>query len=368
MRSVGLRPLLEEKAVRSVRLAVLLACAVAVPVHGISAAPPRISRPKPAPATPPDVPPLPPAVIDNNLAIGGDDVKAREVSTRLNVEVQVNGRGPYRFVVDSGADTSAVGLRIARDLQLPLGTPAILNGTTSRDVVDRVKVAELTLGPSTVRDLEVPALREVDLGGEGLIGIDALVQQRLLMDFEKRLIKVEDARKRERYGPGDIVITARRQRGQLILTQVRASGFGLDAIVDTGSEVSIGNLALREKLLRKRRARFWTVEATGVTGVKVKLQMATIAELELGPVTLRDVPIAFADVPPFKLFGLADEPALMLGTDLLATFRRVSLDFRARKVRFQLRKCDSDVVIHTATTESSFTRLTATAAEVCARY
>ena len=285
MRSVGLRPLLEEKAVRSVRLAVLLACAVAVPVHGISAAPPRISRPKPAPATPPDVPPLPPAVIDNNLAIGGDDVKAREVSTRLNVEVQVNGRGPYRFVVDSGADTSAVGLRIARDLQLPLGTPAILNGTTSRDVVDRVKVAELTLGPSTVRDLEVPALREVDLGGEGLIGIDALVQQRLLMDFEKRLIKVEDARKRERYGPGDIVITARRQRGQLILTHVRAAGLSLDAVIDTGTEITIGNLALRDKLIRKNRDKFITVAVTGVTGETVDLQMAKIAELQLGPIT-----------------------------------------------------------------------------------
>ena len=43
-------------------------------------------------------------------------------------------------MVDSGADTSAVGLRIARDLQLPLGTPAILNGMTARNLVDRVKV------------------------------------------------------------------------------------------------------------------------------------------------------------------------------------------------------------------------------------
>ena len=58
------------------------------------------------------------------------DLKARKVETRLSVEVQVNGRGPYHFVVDSGADTSVVGLRIARDLQLPLGTPAILNGMT----------------------------------------------------------------------------------------------------------------------------------------------------------------------------------------------------------------------------------------------
>ena len=112
----------------------------------------------------------------------------------MTVEVLVNGRGPYHFLVDSGADTSVVGLRIARDLQLPLGTPAILNGMTDRNLVDRVKVDELTLGPSTISDLEVPALREQDLGGEGMIGIDALVRQRLMMDFEKRLIKVEDAR------------------------------------------------------------------------------------------------------------------------------------------------------------------------------
>ena len=70
--------------------------------------------------------PLPPAQFDNTLAIGGKDVKAREIDTRLSVNVQVNGRGPYHFVVDSGADTSAVGLRIAHDLELPLGTPAIV--------------------------------------------------------------------------------------------------------------------------------------------------------------------------------------------------------------------------------------------------
>ena len=330
---------------------------------------PQISKPKPAPPpTPGVVPPLAPAAIDNSLAIGGADVKAHEVSTRLNVEVQVNGRGPYRFVVDSGADTSAVGLRIARDLQLPLGTPAVLNGMTSRNIVDRVKIAQLDLGPSIIRDLEVPALREGDLGGDGLVGIDALVHQRLMMDFEKRLIKVEDARKPMKYSPGDIVITARRQRGQLILTEVKASHFPLDAVIDTGSEITIGNLALRDKLLRRAgRDKFWEVEAIGVTGVSTKLQLARIDELQLGPVVLRDVPIAFADVPPFKLFGLADEPALLLGTDILETFRRVSLDFRARKVRFQLRRCATDGVIISTSPSDMFTRLSATTVEACAR-
>ena len=354
------------------RVALILASALTLPglAAGVNAAEqaPQISRPRPAdPAKPGDVPQLPPAVIDNTLAIGGDEVKARKSDTRLSVDVQVNGRGPYHFVVDSGADTSAVGLRIARDLQLPLGQPAILNGMTSRDVVDRVKVAELTLGPSTIRHLEVPALREIDLGGDGLIGIDALVQQRLMMDFEKKLIKVEDARVPIKINPGDIVITAKRRHGQLILTEVRAQHFKLDAVIDTGSEITIGNSALRDKLIRKGRARFYEVEAIGVTGVVVKMQLARIDELQLGPVVLHDVPMAFADVPPFRLFGLADEPALLLGTDILENFRRVSLDFRARKVRFQLRRCvDEGIILSTAPTDM-FTKLSATKQEACLR-
>jgi len=94
--------------------------------------------------------------------------------------------------------------------------------------------------------------------------------------------------------------------------------------------------------------------------------MAQIGELRLGKVTLRNVPIAFEDVPPFQLFGLSNQPALLLGTDLMETFRRVSLDFRARKVRFQLRRCGSTgIVINTAS--SSITRLSSSDNGVCRR-
>ncbi|HVM37563.1 MAG TPA: retroviral-like aspartic protease family protein [Sphingomicrobium sp.] len=351
------------------RLFLGLALTLAAAIGGVGAAAqaPRIAKPRPAPPGAPLMAPLPPAFIDNALEIGGDDVNARKVSTRLTVEARVNGRGPYHFVVDSGADTSVVGLRIARALQLPLGTPVLLNDMTARSIVDRVKVAELTLGPSAIRDLELPALREEDVGGDGVIGIDALVHQRLMMDFEKRLIKVEDARRPYRALPGEIVVTARRRRGQLILTEVRASGLPLDAVIDTGSEITIGNSLLRDKLIRRGRNKFTTVTAIGVTGVPVELQLTTIRELELGPITLLDVPIAFADVPPFEVFGLAGEPALLLGTDLLEAFRRVSLDFRARKVRFQLRRCRESVSISTAPS-ASLTRLSTDAgAAVCGR-
>jgi Aspartyl protease len=346
---------------RSLFLAFALMLSAAIGNAATAAQVPRINKPRPAPPGPSTMPALPPAVIDNDLLIGGDNINARKVETRMTVEVRVNGRGPYHFVVDSGADTSSVGLRLAQDLQLPLGTPVILNAITDRNIVDRVKVAALTLGPSTIRDIEVPALREADLGGDGMIGIDALVRQRLMMDFENRLIKVEDARRPEPHYTDEIVITARLRHGQLILTQVRAAGLSLEAVIDTGSEISIGNLALRDKLLRSNRnTRVWTVAATGVTGKTVDLQIGEIRELRVGSITLQNVPIAFADVPPFKVFGLADEPALLLGTDILETFRRVSLDFHDRKVRFQLRRCGSSAVAISTSPTSTLTRLSST--------
>ena len=140
-------------------------------------------------------------------------------------------------------------------------------------------------------------------------------------------------------------------------------------MIDTGSEVTIGNLALRDKLIRGNRDKFVTIEAIGVTGVKAELQIAKIGELQLGPVVLHDVPIAFADVPPFELFGLSREPALLLGTDILENFRRVSLDFRARKVRFQLRRCKTQGII-ISTSPDSFTRIGSATddQDVCGRF
>ena len=348
------------------RIAVLFGLAGIVMAGRASAQAPAIAKPRPAPPGPSTMPPLPPAQIDDKLAIGGDAINARKVESRMTVDVQVNGRGPYLFVADSGADTTAVALKVARDLQLPLGTPVILNGMTDRNIVDRVHVASLTLGPSTISNLEVPALKDEDLGGDGMIGIDALVRQRLMMDFDDKVIKVEDAAKPAEHFTDEIVIIARLQHGQLILTHVKAGGFSLDAVIDTGSEITIGNLALRDRLMSRNLNKDWTIATTGVTGKTVDLQLGQLRELRVGSIVLHDVPIAFADVPPFKVFGLSDTPALLLGTDILQNFRKVSLDFAARKVRFQLRRCGAtNVTIGSSPMQTQMIMSSNGAMEVC---
>lgn len=337
-----------------------LAALLSAPSAAAGPVSPNGDKPRPTPQS--RMPPLPPAVIDDALAIGGEDIEGRKLRTRMTVPVTVNGQGPFRFVVDSGADTSVIGARAAGALALPQGRPVTLHGMTASSSVNRVLVDSLGLGGGAFRDLELPVLADRDLGAEGMLGIDALVQQRLLLDFEKRLISVEDARKPARRLDGEIVVVARRRRGQLILMQSSVNDLTVDAVIDTGSEITIGNLALRNRLVRGDRRRLLKVAVTGVTGVTLDLELARVAVLKLGPVTLRDVLVAFADVPPFGVFGLRDRPALLLGTDLMETFRRVSLDFRARKVRFQLRRCGvTSMVLSTSTMTHSISRLSSSA-------
>jgi predicted aspartyl protease len=312
------------------------------------------------------MPPLQPAVIDDTLAIEGEEIAARKLRSRMTVEVGVNGTGPYRFLVDSGADTSVIGGRLASALALPAGRSALLNTMTDSGQVERVQVRSLQLGSTAFNDLELPRLADRNIGATGMIGLDALANQRLMLDFERRKISVDDATGPSPRMDGEIVVIARRKRGQLILTQVRTNRMSLDAVIDTGSEITIGNRALRDQIARRNRTEFQKVEVIGVTGKAATLELTIINELRIGTITLSNVPIAFADVPPFEVFGLNQRPALLLGTDLMENFRKISLDFRARKVRFQLRKCAQTVLMATTGTSSRLSTDPANRA-VCSR-
>jgi len=222
---------------------------------------------------------------------------------------------------------------------LPPGPEVTLHGTAGIARVGTVHIESLKIGNSEMFNFTAPALAEQNIGGDGLLGIDALADQRLMLDFEHKRIVVQDSRTPERSsGAGEeIVVTARRRKGQLILTQASVSDTNLYAIIDSGTEVTVANTALRRRILGSRRREGHTIELISVTGQSATADFLVVPSLKLGGVTLTNVPIAFADTPPFAVFGLDKQPAILLGTDVLNAFRRVSLDFRNRKVRFVLK-------------------------------
>jgi predicted aspartyl protease len=280
-----------------------------------------------------------PATIDDSLEIGGEAVEAEADRTRLSVPVWLNDRGPYRFIVDSGADRSVVGEGVATRLALPAGPGVRLFDVAGNRDASTVRLGSLRVGSSRVDNIVAPVLQERHMGAQGILGIDALADQRLMMDFEKNEVTVQDARRRPPDVAADeIVVVAKRRRGQLIITQAAAGATRIQAVIDTGAEVTLGNGALRAQVLGgKRPLASEQIELVGVSGERITADMVVVPRMRIGRLSLENVPIAFAEIPPFRLFGLTETPAVLLGTDVLEAFRRVSLDFAAKRVRFQLR-------------------------------
>ena len=299
--------------------------------------PPVPAPPVVAPAGP--APLIPASTIDNSLEIAGEAIDAEQKRNRLFIDVRINDAGPFRFLVDSGADRSVIGTALAARLRLPAGEIVRVQGMAGVATVQTVTIERLLLGKSEVGPIRAPALAERDLGAQGLIGIDALAEQRLLLDFDARTITVQDARAAPVNEAGEIVVTARLRKGQLIITQAGVGDQRISAVIDTGAEVTVGNLALRRKLVgTSSRRNVHIVTLISVTGQTLQAEAMVLPRIRIGGVYLDNVVVAFADAPPFALFGLDTQPALFLGSDLLKSFRRVSLDFRNRKVRFSLRR------------------------------
>ncbi|MFZ4687658.1 MAG: aspartyl protease family protein [Polymorphobacter sp.] len=281
---------------------------------------------------------IPPASIDNTLEVVGENLEAEERRSRLFVDVRVNGRGPYSFLVDSGADRSVIGAALAERLALPKDSVVKVRGMSGSSDVASVFIETLRIGSSDIDGIIAPALPERFIGAQGIIGIDALTDQRLLLDFDAKTVTIQDSRLPAAREQGEIVVTARRQKGQLILTQVSVDGARSYAVIDTGAEISIGNRAMLAKLQTRRSAPLQKIALVSVTGENFIADLAVLPELRIGGIVLQNVQVAFTDAPPFELFGLEKQPALLLGTDLLKSFKRLSLDFRNRKVRFTLRR------------------------------
>ena len=261
-----------------------------------------------------------------------------ERDDRLTVAVRLSGAGPYRFLVDTGADRTAVSREIATRLNLQSGDGAELHTVTGVSTVRtaRVRNFELTRVPESSVDAAV--LEGVNIGADGIVGVDLLRSQRVQFDFEKKTMSIVPSKTADfRAEPGTIVVQARRKNGRLIVTDAEANDRPVTVILDTGSQVSIGNYALRRRLLGSSliNAR-QTVELESVTGEKIIGDYMFIRELNFGGIGLKNLAVVFTDAHTFKQLGLDKTPALLLGMNAIRAFKKVSIDFANKKFRVVL--------------------------------
>jgi predicted aspartyl protease len=263
----------------------------------------------------------------------------RDRDTRMTIEVMIGPAGPFQFVVDTGADTSVIASEIAAGMGLAAGRNVMIHGITGVELVGTVKAPPLKLGPLTLSTRDLPVLPRERLGGDGLLGMDVLKNNRLVLDFRQKRMEIRAASGRSlaRLDPRFIAVPAEDSFGRLTVINARANNVSATAFVDSGASLSIVNPALARAMKADRR---WEstaplVELTGVTDHVLTGEGRMINRLRVGTLSFNHIPVVVADLHLFRRWNLQNQPAILLGVDVLRMFARVELDYGRRRMLFR---------------------------------
>ncbi|MBO9581776.1 MAG: retroviral-like aspartic protease family protein [Sphingobium sp.] len=262
-----------------------------------------------------------------------------DMSDRMTMPVEIGAAGPYPFLIDTGSHRSIISKELAARLALMALPPVEIISMAGRATVPSVHLDQLSFGTQVVNDLPALIIAHSDLGSAGLIGLDSLRDKRLTLDFRKRQMTIGKSSPSglASHDRNTIVVQAKSKFGQLILVNSKLDGKRVNVILDTGADISVGNMALFNSLKQQKLVippRPVTLHA--VTGQSVQAQFTVVRRLQIDFVNLENVPMVFLDAAPFAELDLADKPSMLLGMKMLRMFERVAIDFGARHVDFQL--------------------------------
>jgi predicted aspartyl protease len=271
---------------------------------------------------------------------GGDVATGLDLAMRMTVPVMINGKGPFQFVVDTGASRTVISEDLAKQLALPSAGTARLHAMGGSANVRMVRINTVEVSTNKKKGVEAAALPRRYVGADGLLGIDSMKGQRIVMDFVAHTMRVEPSTVAEEPVPPEadlIIVTARTRLGQLVMVDADANGQKIWVVVDTGAQNTVANSKLRALLVKRiPETEIRPINMVDVLGHNTPAEYTIVSKLRIGGVSMGNAAIAFADAHPFKLFGLTKKPSMLMGVESLRSFRRVSVDFSTRKVSFLL--------------------------------
>jgi predicted aspartyl protease len=266
---------------------------------------------------------------------------ATDTANRLTVPVRINGQGPYRFIVDTGADRTVVATEVGVELGLLRGERVVLDGVVQAVLTDTVSIRELAFGSIASRNLKVPTLPRSLLDADGYLGLDFLDGHRVTFDFKGGLLQVSDPR--PKFSADWVRHSEARVRtfgssGHLRSLDCKVDGVPAAAFIDSGAEVSAANAPLLAALAHRNPSfgEIGNIELIDITGGQIQGKVAMVKQIRLPGLAFDDCPLVIANFQVFKAWGLLRSPALLIGMNLLRQFSKVSIDYGLKELRFDL--------------------------------
>ena len=257
---------------------------------------------------------------------------------RVVVPVKINGRGPYRFIVDTGANHSTISPGLVRELGLTTATQSLitLDGITGAAQVTYVSVERLQAGDLTLDDTTLPVVwAPVMAGADGILGAAGMSEKSLLIDFQRNRVAIASRIGSSARDQGIKIHAARVVNGLMVLDAV-VGGVRVAAVLDTGAERTLGNIALRDVLKRQTRPdRSFSAQLTSVYGTTEEIEAGEISlapAISIGSLRITDVAVVYGDFHIFKVWDMQKQPAMILGMDVLGTVAALNIDFKNQNV------------------------------------
>jgi hypothetical protein len=116
-------------------------------------------------------------------------------------------------------------------------------------------------------------------------------------------------------------------------------GVKVNVLIDTGSDISLGNSRFREALRRvaARTVEYHNGNAFTFGSPLVLEKSVWIPSLRIGRVVSGGVTAYIGNFHVFDVLGLQEEPTLLIGMDVLASAREMAIDYEHGVVLFRER-------------------------------
>lgn len=256
---------------------------------------------------------------------------------RIWAPVYIDGLGPFRLVLDTGASNSVITADVVERLGVPLPQTASIrvHGVTGSTLVSAITVEQIEVGDHMIQGKMLPIVADVFGGAQGVLGAEVLGGKRIFIDFMNDHIEIASSRG-QRIPRGSTRIPLKITESGLLTLTLRIGSVRTLAIIDTGAQRTIGNSALRRELSRRER------EALQSSIVGVSLDVATGQSLPTPPIsfgnaTIKGLHITFGDMFIFKHWRLTEEPVLLIGMDVLGLLDTLVIDYKKRALYVRTR-------------------------------
>jgi hypothetical protein len=269
----------------------------------------------------------------------------RDLVGRIIVRVMINGRGPFRFMVDTGANRTVLAQSLLKRLDLPLDQDTLIAvaGVSGSSMAASAHVDRLDAGALHFLDVQLPVLAGPVFDGiDGILGMDGFDGKRVSADFIRNSFTIVDSHWRAPFMFS--VLRVQFLSSRLLMIDGHVGRVATKAIIDTGGTHTLGNPALLRALSRREGDAVHRLQ-TGVIDVNEVSQLGTIGPVpavRLGTTTINDLDVAFGDFSVFHTWGLDDQPALLIGMDVLGTLAELNIDYQRRELQLRTRHNDAD--------------------------